>query len=48
MKQTIILLATVILGIAISWMILSFEVTTEVITDETKRQMESVLKFDES
>ena len=48
MKQTIILLATVILGIAISVMILSFEETTKTITDATKDRMASVLEVDET
>jgi hypothetical protein len=48
MKQTIILLATVILGIAISVMILSFEETTKTITDATKDRMVSVLEVDET
>jgi hypothetical protein len=46
MKQTIILLATVILGIAISMMILSFRETTESITDATKTNMKTVLTFE--
>jgi hypothetical protein len=43
MKQTIILLATVILGIAISGMILTFQGTTELITNATKTEMTRVL-----
>jgi hypothetical protein len=43
MKQTIILLATVILGIAISTMILSFRETTQTITDTTQTEMENHL-----
>ncbi|MDR2089468.1 MAG: hypothetical protein LBP73_08945 [Clostridiales Family XIII bacterium] len=43
MKQTIILLATVILGIAISTMILSFSETTQTITDATQKAMEDHL-----
>jgi hypothetical protein len=43
MKQTIILLATVILGIAISAMILSFGDTTQKVTDATKTAMETRL-----
>jgi hypothetical protein len=42
-KQTIILLATVILGIAISSMILSFGETTQKITNATQGAMETHL-----
>jgi hypothetical protein len=45
MKQTIILLTMVILGIAISAMILSFADTTEKITEATKTKMETQLQF---
>ena len=48
MKQTIILLATVILGIAISVMILTFEDTTQRITDATQGRMEKVLEVEEA
>jgi hypothetical protein len=46
MKQTIILLTMVILGIAISAMILGFEETTESITAETKSAMVERLDLD--
>jgi uncharacterized membrane-anchored protein YhcB (DUF1043 family) len=45
MKQTIILLTMVILGIAISAMILSFGKTTEKITTATQNKMETQLQF---
>ncbi|MDR3294863.1 MAG: hypothetical protein LBT26_03390 [Clostridiales Family XIII bacterium] len=45
MKQTIILLTMVILGIAISAMILSFKETTQVITDNTKSAMSTQLNL---
>ncbi|MDR2770544.1 MAG: hypothetical protein LBB57_00740 [Clostridiales Family XIII bacterium] len=48
MKQTIILLATVILGIAISTMILSFQETTQKITDATQGKMSKVLEVTEA
>ncbi|MDR3242906.1 MAG: hypothetical protein LBT34_03135 [Clostridiales Family XIII bacterium] len=43
MKQTIILLTTVILGIAISVMILQFKDTTQMLTDSTVGKMEDQL-----
>jgi hypothetical protein len=43
MKQMIILLSTVILGIAISAMVLSFKDTTQNITNNTRTQMENQL-----
>jgi hypothetical protein len=43
MKQTIILLTTVILGIAISAMILQFRGTVETITTSTRNRMETQL-----
>lgn len=46
MKQTIILLTMVILGIAISAMILQFEDTTKTISDNTKSKLETQLKLD--
>ena len=46
MKQMIILLSTVILGIAISAMILSFKDTTQNITDSTKSKMVDQLNLD--
>jgi hypothetical protein len=48
MKQVIILLATVILGIAISVMVLSFRETTQTITDATQNQMKTKLIFVEA
>jgi preprotein translocase subunit SecG len=45
MKQVIILLATVILGIAISLMILTFRGTTELISKDTQTQMKATLNF---
>ena len=46
MKQMIILLATVILGIAISAMVLSFKDTTQTITDNTQTQIEDQLTLE--
>jgi hypothetical protein len=46
MKQTIILLTTVILGIAISAMILTFRGVTEKITTDTREKMASQLVLD--
>jgi hypothetical protein len=46
MKQTIILLSTVILGIAISAMILSFRGTTQTITNTTQNAMIEKLDLD--
>ncbi|MDR0854644.1 MAG: hypothetical protein LBN34_09790 [Clostridiales Family XIII bacterium] len=43
MKQMIILLATVILGIAIAAMVLSFQDTTQSLTDSTQNRLESAL-----
>jgi hypothetical protein len=48
MKQTIILLTMVILGIAISSMILSFGETTEKITTATQGKMEKQLQFSDA
>ncbi|MDR1245562.1 MAG: hypothetical protein LBK57_00860 [Clostridiales Family XIII bacterium] len=45
MKQTIILLTMVILGIAISAMILTFGETTERITTATQNKMATQLQF---
>jgi type II secretory pathway pseudopilin PulG len=46
MKQTIILLTTVILGIAISAMILNFKDTTKTITEATQTKMATQLILD--
>lgn len=46
MKQMIILLATIILGIAISAMVLSFKDTAQGITDSTKLRLEEQLNLD--
>ena len=46
MKQIIILLSTVILGIAIAAMVLSFKDTTQGLTDSTKARMENILGFE--
>jgi hypothetical protein len=43
MKQMIILLAMVILGIAISAMILSFQDTTQTLTDSAQTKMQAGL-----
>jgi type II secretory pathway pseudopilin PulG len=43
MKQMIILLAMIILGIAISAMILSFQDTTQTLTDSAKNKMQAEL-----
>jgi hypothetical protein len=43
MKQIIILLSTVILGIAIATMILSFQEPTDDIKEVTQNEMKSVL-----
>jgi type II secretory pathway pseudopilin PulG len=43
MKQMIILLAMIILGIAISAMVLSFQDTTQTITDAARTKMQSEL-----
>jgi hypothetical protein len=45
-KQIIILLSTIVLGIAISAMVLSFQGTAQDITDSTKARMEDQLNFD--
>jgi hypothetical protein len=39
MKQMIILLTTLILGIAISAMVLTFRETTQTITDDTRERL---------
>jgi hypothetical protein len=46
MKQMIILLSTIILGIAISAMVLSFKDTAQGITDSAKARVESQLTFE--
>ena len=46
MKQMIVLLSTVILGIAIAAMVLSFKDTTQGLTDSAKARMENALGFD--
>ena len=46
MKQMIILLSTVILGIAIAAMVLSFKDTTQGLTDSAKARMENALGFE--
>jgi uncharacterized membrane protein (DUF4010 family) len=46
MKQMIVLLSTVILGIAIAAMVLGFKDTTAGITDSTKAKMEQALGFE--
>ncbi|MDR2156321.1 MAG: hypothetical protein LBO81_00865 [Clostridiales Family XIII bacterium] len=46
MKQMIILLSTIILGIAISAMVLSFQDTAQGITDSTKARVEEQLAFE--
>ena len=46
MKQMIILLSTVILGIAIASMVLGFKDTTEGIANSTKAKVEQALGFD--
>ena len=46
MKQMIILLSTVILGIAIAAMVLSFKDTTQGLTDSAKAKMENALGLD--
>jgi len=46
MKQMIILLSTVILGIAIAAMVLSFKDTTQNLTDSAKAKMENMLGFE--
>lgn len=46
MKQMIILLSMVILGIAISAMVLSFKDTTQSITDSTRTKMSDQLNLD--
>jgi len=43
MKQMIVLLSTVILGIAIAAMVLSFKDTTQSLTDSAKAKMENAL-----
>ena len=46
MKQMIILLSTVILGIAIAAMVLSFKDTTQGLSDSAKAKMENSLGLD--
>ena len=46
MKQMIILLSTVILGIAIAAMVLSFKDTTQGLTNSAKARMENALGFE--
>ena len=48
MKQIIILLSMIILGIAIASMVLSFKDSAQSITDSTKSKMETQLGFDTS
>ena len=48
MKQIIILLSMIILGIAIASMVLSFEDTARSITNSTRSKMETQLGFDTS
>ena len=48
MKQMIVLLSTVILGIAIAAMVLSFKDTTQSLTDSTKARMENALGLESS
>jgi len=46
MKQMIVLLSTVILGIAIAAMVLSFRDTTQSMTDSVRSKMETQLSLD--
>jgi len=46
MKQMIVLLSTVILGIAIAAMVLSFKDTTQGLTDGAKARMGNALGFE--
>jgi len=46
MKAMIVLLATVILGIAIAAMVLSFKDTTQSMTDSVRSRMETQLGFE--
>jgi hypothetical protein len=46
MKQIIVLLAMVILGIALSSMVLSFKDTAGSVTDNTRTKLESTLTFE--
>ena len=46
MKQMIVLLSTVILGIAIAAMILSFKDTSQGLTNSAKAKMENALSFE--
>ena len=48
MKQMIVLLSMVILGIAIAAMVLSFRETTQSLTDSTKAKMENALGLESS
>ena len=48
MKQMIVLLSMIILGIAIAAMVLSFKDTTQSLTDSTKARMENALGFEAS
>ena len=48
MKQMIILLSTIILGIAIAAMVLSFKDTTQGLTDSAKAKMENALGIESS
>ncbi|MDR0817677.1 MAG: hypothetical protein LBN35_03465 [Clostridiales Family XIII bacterium] len=45
MKQMIILLSMIILGIAISAMVLSFQTPTQTITDSAQTKIETQLTF---
>jgi hypothetical protein len=46
MKQMIVLLSTVILGIAIAAMVLSFKDTTQGLSDSAKARIENALGFE--
>lgn len=46
MKQMIVLLSTVILGIAIAAMVLSFQDTSQGLTDSAKAKMQNALGLD--
>ncbi|MDR1272150.1 MAG: hypothetical protein LBK04_04065 [Clostridiales Family XIII bacterium] len=47
MKQMIVLLATIILGIALAGMVMSFGDTAKGVTDSTKSRLEAQLGWDE-
>jgi hypothetical protein len=46
MKQMIVLLSTIILGIAIAAMVLSFKDTAQGLSDSSKARIENALGFD--